>query len=116
MLRPVLTVLLPLLLPTLVFVAYSLWEARRLRAAGHAPDPWHARAPWLWLLAGGLVLALAALGTLATRGAGVPHGVYVPAHVGPDGRTVPARTYGPGEVPPADAPPAEVPPSAASGR
>ncbi len=92
MLRIILTVVIPLLLPTLVWIAYMALERRRLAAAGAAPQSWFAAAPWPWLAGGGFLLMLATLALVTSFGSGDPGEVYVPAHVGSDGRLVPGRT------------------------
>ncbi|HEY9538707.1 MAG TPA: hypothetical protein VIS03_14040 [Kiloniellaceae bacterium] len=57
MLRVLLTVLLPLAAPFLVYFAW-LWLIRRQPAGGPPAIDWRA-APWPWLLGAGLVCALA---------------------------------------------------------
>jgi hypothetical protein len=92
MTRLVLTVLLPLLLPTLLYV---LW----LAAAGpaHPAHPAHPAGasprrplPWPWLLAAGLLLTAAMLYLVGTRLGGTPDGVYVPPKY-IDGQVVPGH-------------------------
>ncbi|HYE48840.1 MAG TPA: DUF6111 family protein [Azospirillaceae bacterium] len=103
----VLQVVALLVLPTLVYIAYSTWQQRRRAAAGQAPLPWYVEAPWHWLAAAGVLLALTVLGAVAVTGGAEPHGTYVPARVGEDGRVVPAETLpaqtAPGETAPAGA-------------
>lgn len=91
MLRVFLTIVLPLLLPTLVWIGYMAVERRRLATAGGAPRSWSA-APWPWLAGLGVVLMVGTLALVGSVGSGDPGEVYVPAHVGPDGRLVPGRT------------------------
>src|SRR3546814_19491262 len=57
LLRVLLTVLLPLAAPFLVYFAW-LWLIRRQPAGGPPAIDWRA-APWPWLLGAGLVCALA---------------------------------------------------------
>jgi hypothetical protein len=60
MLRIVGEYLLPLLLPTLIYVLWVAWR-RRAGAAGRPGDvPEWAEGPWFWLILGGLGLSLAA--------------------------------------------------------
>ena len=67
MLRVVLTIVLPLLLPTFVYLLW-MWIVRRHRAA----------LPWIWLAGAGVVL-LAAVLLIVTVGFGTTaEGVYVP--------------------------------------
>lgn len=74
MLRILVTIVLPLLLPTAL---YLLWfaAARHLRPAGAGP----ARAlPWPWLAAAGVVLAAMVLYLIGVQIGGSAQGVYVP--------------------------------------
>ncbi|HYH19769.1 MAG TPA: DUF6111 family protein [Azospirillum sp.] len=83
MLRILLTIVLPLVLPTVVYLLYvTTVEARRARAAQEGgPVPWWVEAPWPWLVGGGVVLVGLTLGALALTGGDKPGGVYVPAHM-----------------------------------
>ena len=68
--RVALTVLLPLLLPSIVYFTYvSL--AREGRQSAQA-------VPWFWLLSAGLVLAVIALSLLAALEGAEPGSVYHP--------------------------------------
>jgi hypothetical protein len=92
-LRIFLTIVLPLVLPTVVYLLYvTTVEARRAQAAqeGHAA-PWWVEAPWPWLVGGGVVLTGLTLGAIALTGGDAPGEVYVPAHM-EDGRLVPGTT------------------------
>ncbi|SDH11113.1 hypothetical protein [Roseospirillum parvum] len=89
MTRLLLTWLLPLLAPTLAYLAWFWWRARVVRANGGTP-PAIERGPWVWLIGAGAVLTLAVLGVGAlTRGA-PSDAVYVPP-VKVDGRIVPGH-------------------------
>jgi hypothetical protein len=92
MTRIVLTIALPLLLPTLL---YLLWLLAARRAVLAAPEPWRAL-PWPWLVGAGVVLAALMLYVIGTRIGGSPQGVYVPPQY-IDGRVVPGHV----EPPPA---------------
>jgi hypothetical protein len=74
MLRILATIILPLLLPTILYV---LWLAavRRLPLAGALP--WRAL-PWPWLAGAGVLLAAAMLYAVGTRVGGERQGIYVP--------------------------------------
>jgi hypothetical protein len=74
MLRITATIIVPLLLPTFL---YLLWlvAVRHLPLASAAP--WRAL-PWPWLAGAGLVLAAAMLYAVGTRVGGMGQGVYVP--------------------------------------
>lgn len=91
MLRVILTIIVPLLLPTVVYVGYVALERRRLASSG-GPQPWYVGAPWAWLIGGGLLLMIATLAVLTNFSSGSPGEVYVPAHVRPDGSLVPGHT------------------------
>lgn len=84
--RILLTFLLPLLLPTMIYVAW-LYTARPGQYA--APTPWRAL-PWPWLVAAGLGLMALMLYGMGARLGGEPEGTYVPPHV-VDGRVVPGH-------------------------
>ncbi|HYD70202.1 DUF6111 family protein [Azospirillum sp.] len=93
MLRILLTIVLPLALPTVVYLLYvTTVEARRVRAAQEGgPVPWWVEAPWPWLVGGGVLLTGLTLGVMALTGGDAPGEVYVPAHM-EDGRLVPGAT------------------------
>jgi len=99
MIRILLMVLVPLLLPTLAFLAWSAVERRRAHdiAAGMRP-PWYADVPWHVLLPAGAVLAAGVLFAMALTGGAPPGGVYTPAHV-ENGRIV-EGTITPRQPPP----------------
>lgn len=82
--RLLLTVLLPLLAPTLIYLA---WVAVRVRNG--APPP--VRRPWLWLAVGGVAFLMLVLAAWALSEGAPPHARYVPAHL-EDGRLVPGAT------------------------
>lgn len=83
MARVLLEVVLPLVAPFLLFLAYRLLAAR----GGRSPL---ARTPWYGLAAAGLALAGASLVAWALTGGDPPGGRYVPAEL-EGGRIVPGR-------------------------
>jgi len=87
MTRFVLQILLPLLLPTLMFLIWS-YLARRRTAGG--PVARLQEGPWFWLIVAGFVLMLGGLVYTAMTGAGDPEGVYEPPRY-EDGRIVPGQ-------------------------
>ncbi len=87
MIRILLTWILPLLLPTAVYLAWALWARRRRAAEG----PELQDVPWTWLLAAGLVLAFLVTGAVFMSGGAGTGRTYVPAYVDEEGRTVPGR-------------------------
>ncbi len=94
MTRILLTYVLPLILPALV---WYLWHQFRPRRAGQieAKTGWSA-APWPQLSVAGLVLLAATLGAYAVLVGGEPGEVYKPARM-VDGEIVPGRHAGPEE-------------------
>ena len=86
MARVFLTIVLPLLLPT---VLYVLWLMASQRAPIAAPALWR-ELPWPWLVAAGVALASLLL-YLVVIGAGGPSlGTYVPPRY-IDGQVVPGH-------------------------
>ncbi|RDD61677.1 hypothetical protein [Ferruginivarius sediminum] len=59
MLRKLLTIVLPIALPFVVYYLYITWA--RMRGAGQGQQPGYKDPPWPWLAAGGVVLMAAAL-------------------------------------------------------
>ncbi len=85
-----LSILVPLLLPT---VAYLIWvRARNLQAqaAGTTDIVPLTKGPWFFLVLGGLLLAIVSLGLLAAFGERCPSGKYVPTRV-ENNRIIPAH-------------------------
>ncbi len=81
--------LLPIFLPTALWLSWLAWTRRRARLGGRPGPDWQA-VPWSWLLAAGLVLAmLIAVG--GTMIAGYGTGRYHPAAVDDHGHIVPGR-------------------------
>lgn len=90
----------PLALPTAIFLAYAQIERRRrqLLEIGE-PAPWWVGAPWPWLIGSGIVLALASLFLWALTGGQPRSARYVPAHM-EGGRLIGGQTLpGPGPGP-----------------
>ncbi len=86
MARVFLTIVLPLLLPTLL---YLLWLMATERAPIAAPGAWR-ELPWPWLLGAGVVLAALLLWVVVVGLGGPTQGTYVPPHY-IDGRVVPGH-------------------------
>lgn len=85
------TVVLPLVLPTLVYLAWIWVEGRRrARSAAGEPLRWWMRVPWVWTLCAGVALMAVSLTALALFGGAEPGATYQPA-VFEDGRVVPGR-------------------------
>jgi hypothetical protein len=90
MTRILLTIVVPLLLPTLL---YLLWLAAARHATFAAPGVWRAL-PWPWLVGAGVALAALMLYVIGTRIGGSPQGIYVPPQY-IDGRVVPGHIVPP---------------------
>jgi hypothetical protein len=87
MLRELLTLVLPFVLPTVLYLVW-LRAVRWSEAAGDAVA-WH-KLPWVWLAAIGVALTALVLFVVTVHfGTAVP-GVYVAPHV-EDGRIVPGH-------------------------
>lgn len=95
MLKKFLTIVLPLALPTLGYLAYAWVEHRRKASldAGERPR-WWMTVPWVWTLCAGVCLMALSLTTLALQGGTERGGDYSPA-VFEDGRLVPGTTEPP---------------------
>ena len=89
MVRIFLTVVLPLVLPTVGYALYVLVVERRRREAEetHSPAPWWATAPWPWLVLAGVAAMAVTLGSVALTSGVPPHTPYTPARV-EDGRVI----------------------------
>lgn len=90
MLRVSLTIVLPLALPT---VLYLLWLRLARWAQQDAPpgasEGW-ATLPWLWLAAAGAVLLAAVLFVVTVNFGNSTPGLYVPPHL-ENGRVIPGH-------------------------
>jgi hypothetical protein len=90
MLRVFFTIVLPLLLPTAVYVAWLMtmqWSAKG--SAGGEGVSW-AALPWIWLAAAGVVLLALVLVTVEVHFGEPETGTYVPPRY-EDGRVVPSH-------------------------
>jgi hypothetical protein len=87
MMRILIEYVLPLLLPTALWIAWLAWAQQRARRAGRQGPEWQS-VPVSWLLAAGFVLAMlvAVGGTLHT---GYATGSYHPAGVDENGHLIP---------------------------
>lgn len=90
--RVLLQYLLPLLLPTIIWLVWYFAVGYRQSAGGR--DLRLAHGPWFWLFLGGVgLLSLSLIYTALTRGYD-PSGTYEAPHL-EDGRVVPGRVRQP---------------------
>jgi hypothetical protein len=89
MIRILIEIALPFLLPSLLYLGWWWLIGRKRRAARGLPDFLH-RGPWLWLMLAGAVLLGAVLSLGALTGRGPTTGRYVPPH-SENGRVVPGH-------------------------
>ena len=83
MIRVILTILLPLLLPMALYTAWRVLMGRVALTGSMTA--------WIWLAVAGLMLASLTLIAVSVDFGGAREGVYVPPHVGEDGRVVPGH-------------------------
>lgn len=79
--RQALSVLLPLLAPTLIYIYLKTRQGTPISIAAR-------NAPWIWLTGGGVLLAAAILATVALTSGEPTDSVYRPARF-EDGKVVP---------------------------
>ena len=92
--RVLVQIVLPILLPALLYALWMAAERRRLEAGGGGQQPRWAEAPWFWLLALGVFFAGIIAVALALFGGESIEGVYVPPQI-KDGRVVPGHVVPP---------------------
>ncbi|MEO5374880.1 MAG: DUF6111 family protein [Alphaproteobacteria bacterium] len=95
--RILLTWLLPLLLPTALYLGWMWVMRRRIAAAAGKGEAAEARAravPWTWLALAGVVLTAVTLGASTLWQGASPGALYVPPHL-ENGRLVPGRMIEP---------------------
>ncbi len=92
--RKLLMVVLPLLLPFLVYAVYLALARRKARLAGEGRLPRWQEAPWTAMILGGVVLMTASLAVFALT-SGVPPGTKMepPRYI--DGEIRPSRPVDP---------------------
>lgn len=89
MIRVLLTILVPLLLPTAVYLLVTARSRQRARAAGEEPKPF-GDGPWVWLALGGVILTAASLIFFFDQSSHKPGSVYTPPRL-ENGRVVPGH-------------------------
>lgn len=88
--RALLQILLPLLLPTIVYVLWVFLVRGRRRQGDEEDFRWVREGPWFWLILCGVVLMGIGLGVTAWTTGADPAGTYVPPRL-ENGRVVPGR-------------------------
>ncbi|MDR3514644.1 MAG: DUF6111 family protein [Azospirillaceae bacterium] len=102
MIRRLVTLIIPLLLPALVYLGWLTLERRRGTDWGKRWDGRLVTLPWEWLVLAGVALAALTLFlTVLLRSPPPIHAPYIPAHV-VDGRVIEGETAP--TVPPAPPP------------
>ena len=87
--RQFLEIVLPLLLPTALYLLYTIIANRRSPAVPGQPLWWR-EVPWLWLAAAGTALVVVCLVAFALFGGAPPGTAYRPARL-IDGKIVPGQ-------------------------
>ena len=90
MLRKLLLVALPLVLPFLAYALYLAIARRRAQKAGEGPVPRWQQAPWTWIALATVLLMAASLVTFGLR-SGVEPGTQIEPPRFLDGDIVPSR-------------------------
>ncbi len=91
MTRIILTFILPLIAPTIAFVVWTIYRARRHQAlATGQPIPAWQEYPWIWLVGSGAVLAIVSVFTLGAIKDGGTTSSYTPARY-EDGKLIPGE-------------------------
>jgi hypothetical protein len=76
--RQVLTIVVPLVVPAVLYILYLYVTGRRARAAGQAPSVWK-DVPWTWLGIAGAFLVIVTFAAYALFGGSPPGSRYDPA-------------------------------------
>ena len=87
--RQFLEIVLPLVLPTVLYLLYMITANRRAASAPGQPLWWR-EVPWLWLAVAGAALVAVCLGAFALFGGAAPGTAYRPARL-IDGKIVPGQ-------------------------
>ena len=88
--RTQLQFVLPLVLPTAIYVLWAVYMRRRARMTGSSNIPLISEGPWVWLISAGLVLVIAGLVAFAFLDTSFPAGEVLPPRF-EDGVLVPAE-------------------------
>lgn len=90
MLRPLLQIVLALALPTVIYLLWAAYIRRRARITGLRGIPLIREVPWVWLISGGLILAIIGLIAFDLLGPSFPAGEILPPRF-EDGALLPAE-------------------------
>ena len=90
MLRVLIEYVVPIVLPSLLYLAWLAYENRRIAQGGEGVVRRWQEGPWVWLFAAGVALAVAGTLLLSLLAGFRTEGRYVPPHV-EDGRIVPGH-------------------------
>lgn len=90
MIRILIEIILPLLLPTAIYLVWLGYARGRARRAGKA-EPDFGSTPWVWLIACGALFAVALTAGISLMGGMATQGVYVPPQTGPGGQVIPGH-------------------------
>ncbi len=90
MLRALLQLALPLVLPTVFYLLWVAFVRRRARITGSSDIPLVSEGPWVWLISGGLILVIAGLIAFALLDTSFPAGEILPPRF-EDGVLLPAE-------------------------
>ena len=90
MLRVLLEYVVPIALPSLLYLSWLAYENRRIARGGEGVLRRWQEGPWAWLFAAGVALAVTGTLMLSLLGGFGTEGRYVPPHV-EDGRIVPGH-------------------------
>ena len=93
--RLLLELVLPALIPVLIYLGWLRVEQRRAAARGQGEAlPWWAETPWIPLAGAGVLLAAIVLSVIVLRSGDPVGGVYIPAHL-ENGALVPGHVEPP---------------------
>ena len=90
MLRPLFQIVLALVLPTVIYLLWVAFVRQRARITGLRDIPLISEGPWVWLILGGLILAIMGLIGFGLLDPSFPAGEILPPRF-EDGELLPAE-------------------------
>lgn len=90
MIRILLEIIVPLALPTVLYLGWLSYARAQARKQGQA-EPELGAAPWVWLIGCGVVFTIAVTAGFSLMGGMAIDGVYVPPQTGPGGQVIPGH-------------------------